>query len=100
MEKAAFLGILMKHFLLFYTFADGYLERRPLVRDQQVCDRWVENPYFQFFTGEEFFFRKFPHERSDLCLTAVPIISTRQRGAYERCREYRSLIYLLPVPFE
>jgi IS5 family transposase len=22
--------------------------------DEEVCERWVENPYFQFFTGEEF----------------------------------------------
>jgi len=34
--------------------------------DEQVCDRWVENPYFQYFTGEEFFCHEFPHERSDL----------------------------------
>src|SRR5262249_12534950 len=23
--------------------------------DEDVCERWVENPYFQFFTGGEFF---------------------------------------------
>src|SRR5262249_59321237 len=23
--------------------------------DQALCDRWVENPYFQYFCGEEFF---------------------------------------------
>ena len=23
--------------------------------DEVLCDRWVENPYFQFFCGEEFF---------------------------------------------
>jgi transposase, IS5 family len=31
-----------------------------------VCERWVHDPYFQFFTGEEFFQHAFPHERSDL----------------------------------
>ncbi|WP_338304895.1 IS5-like element ISBj2_B family transposase, partial [Bradyrhizobium ottawaense] len=31
-----------------------------------VCERWVHDPYFQFFTGEEFFQHVFPHERSDL----------------------------------
>jgi hypothetical protein len=31
-----------------------------------VCERWVYEPYFQFFTGEEFFQHEFPHERSDL----------------------------------
>ncbi len=34
--------------------------------DEQVCDRWTESPYFQYFTGEEFFRHEFPHERSDL----------------------------------
>jgi hypothetical protein len=23
--------------------------------DDALCDRWVENPYFQYFCGEEFF---------------------------------------------
>ena len=34
--------------------------------DEAVCDRWVHDPYFQHFTGEEFFQHEFPHERSDL----------------------------------
>src|SRR5882757_7435792 len=34
--------------------------------DGGVCERWVYDPYFQYFTGEEFFQHKFPHERSDL----------------------------------
>src|SRR5262245_47141457 len=34
--------------------------------DEGVCDRWVYDPYFQHFTGEEFFQHEFPHERSDL----------------------------------
>ena len=34
--------------------------------DEGVCERWVHDPYFQFFTGEEFFRHAFPHERSDL----------------------------------
>ena len=34
--------------------------------DEGVCDRWVHDPYFQYFTGEEFFQHEFPHERSDL----------------------------------
>lgn len=31
-----------------------------------MCERWVHDPYFQYFTGEEFFQHAFPHERSDL----------------------------------
>src|SRR5262245_47625376 len=34
--------------------------------DEGVCERWVYDPYFQYFTGEEFFQHVFPHERSDL----------------------------------
>ncbi len=34
--------------------------------DEDVCERWVHDPYFQYFTGEEFFQHSFPHERSDL----------------------------------
>jgi len=34
--------------------------------DEEVCERWVYDPYFQHFTGEEFFQHAFPHERSDL----------------------------------
>src|SRR3974390_1164382 len=34
--------------------------------DEGVCERWVHDPYFQYFTGFEFFQHEFPHERSDL----------------------------------
>jgi IS5 family transposase len=34
--------------------------------DEEVCERWAYDPYFQYFTGEEFFQHAFPHERSDL----------------------------------
>jgi Transposase domain (DUF772) len=33
--------------------------------DEALCDRWVENPYFQYFCGEEFFNMRW-------CLTAPP----------------------------
>ena len=34
--------------------------------DEGVCERWIYDPYFQHFTGEEFFQHAFAHERSDL----------------------------------
>ena len=34
--------------------------------DEGVCERWVYDPYFQYFTGETFFQHRFPHERSGL----------------------------------
>ena len=34
--------------------------------DEQVWDRWINDPYFQYFTGEEFFQHSLPHERSGM----------------------------------
>jgi transposase, IS5 family len=34
--------------------------------DEELCDRWVENPYFQFFCGEEFFLHELPFDRSSM----------------------------------
>jgi IS5 family transposase len=34
--------------------------------DEELCARWVENPYFQYFCGEEFFLHELPFDRSSL----------------------------------
>ena len=34
--------------------------------DEALCARWLENPYFQLFCGEEFFQHKPPFDRSSL----------------------------------
>jgi transposase, IS5 family len=34
--------------------------------DEELCARWVENPYFQYFCGEEFFRHDLPFDRSSL----------------------------------
>jgi IS5 family transposase len=34
--------------------------------DEELCARWVENPYFQYFCGEEFFQHELPFDRSSL----------------------------------
>lgn len=34
--------------------------------DEEVCVRWKENPYYQYFTGEEYFQHRFPIERSSM----------------------------------
>jgi IS5 family transposase len=49
-------------------FAIGLLLLKQIygLSDEGVCERWVHDPYFQFFTGAEFFQHVFPHERSDL----------------------------------
>lgn len=44
-------------FILKHTYA---------LSDEQVWDRWVHDPYFQYFTGEEYFQHDLPHERSGM----------------------------------
>jgi len=44
-------------FMLKHTYA---------LSDEQVWDRWVNDPYFQYFTGEEFFQHELLHERSGM----------------------------------
>jgi IS5 family transposase len=44
-------------FLLKHTYG---------LSDEQVWDRWVHDPYFQYFTGEMFFQHELAHERSGL----------------------------------
>src|ERR1700681_4309318 len=34
--------------------------------DEALCDRWVENPYFQYFCGETVFQHEVPFDRSSL----------------------------------
>lgn len=34
--------------------------------DVQLCERWLENPYYQYFCGEEFFQLKLPFDRTSL----------------------------------
>jgi IS5 family transposase len=36
------------------------------VSDEVLCERWVENPYYQFFCGEEFFQHRLVFDRSSL----------------------------------
>ncbi len=44
-------------FLLKHTYG---------LSDEQVWERWVHDPYFQYFTGEEFFQHALTHERSGM----------------------------------
>ena len=34
--------------------------------DEALCDRWIENPYYQLFCGEEFFRHAAPFDRSSI----------------------------------
>jgi IS5 family transposase len=44
-------------FMLKHTYA---------LSDEQLWERWVHDPYFQYFTGEEFFQHELVHERSGM----------------------------------
>jgi Transposase domain (DUF772) len=34
--------------------------------DEVVCELWIENPYYQYFCGEEFFRHRLPLDRSSM----------------------------------
>src|SRR6202158_1978376 len=34
--------------------------------DEAVCEQWIENPYYQYFCGEEFFRHRLPLDRSSM----------------------------------
>ena len=34
--------------------------------DEALCERWIENPYFQYLTGEAFFCHELPFDRSSM----------------------------------
>ena len=34
--------------------------------DEAVCKRWIENPYYQYFCGEQYFRHKLPLDRSSM----------------------------------
>src|SRR5262247_616735 len=34
--------------------------------DEVLCERWVENPYYQYFCGEEFFQHRLVFDRSSM----------------------------------
>lgn len=43
-----------------------YLKHAHDLSDEAVCERWLENPYWQFFTGEVFFQTTLPCDPSSL----------------------------------
>ncbi|MGY4412094.1 hypothetical protein ACVWW4_003830 [Bradyrhizobium sp. LB7.1] len=64
-----------------------------------MCERWVDDPYFHFFTGEEFFQDVFPHERSDLshwqAVGDNTILRTWSRLSRPLMRWMKSILLLL-----
>ena len=50
--------------------------------DEVLCERWVENPYYQFFCGEEFFQHRLVFDRSSL--TRWRILADKDTAATTR----------------
>ena len=48
--------------------ADGesFLKHMHDLSDEVVCERWIENPYYQLFCGEEFFRHALVFDRSSM----------------------------------
>ena len=72
-------GFLEKHFGSVYDDGPGQpplptrlmaglaiLKHTHNLSDEVLCDRWLENPYYQVFCGEEFFQHVLPFDRSSL----------------------------------
>ena len=60
-------------------FAIGLLLLKHIygLSDEGVCERWVYDPYFQYFTGEEFF----QHELPARALGSQPLAEAARRQA-------------------
>src|ERR1700710_2514721 len=48
--------------------------------DEVVCELWIENPYYQYFCGEEFFQHRLPLDRSSMTQWSHRMGEGRQRG--------------------
>jgi len=55
--------------------------------DEGVCDRWIYDPYFQHFTGEEFFQHEFP--------SSPPTPVRRAASSYCTPRRYRATLTMV-----
>ncbi len=49
--------------------------------DEALCDRWVENPYFQYFCGEAFFQHALVFDRSSLTRRRQRMGQEKLKGA-------------------
>jgi IS5 family transposase len=79
LAKAIDWGFLEKHFGAVYNDGPGQpplptrlmaglaiLKHSYDLSDEGLCERWVENPYYQYFCGEEFFQHRLVFDRSSM----------------------------------
>jgi IS5 family transposase len=56
--------------------------------DKELCARWVENPYYQYLCGEEFFRHELPFDRSSMSEAAgAPSVRAQGQTWRERMGE-------------
>jgi len=58
--------------------------------DEALCERWVENPYFQFFCGEVVFRHDAPFDRSSLTRWRQRLGEDRSRRCCRRAFRWRT----------
>ncbi len=60
--------------------------------DETLCERWLENPYYQLLCGEDFFCHTLPFDRSS-------ITRWRQRMGAEKLAALLQEVTAQPTPF-
>jgi len=66
-----------------------YLKGAYNLSDEAVCERWLENPYWQFFTGEVFFQTKLPCDSQhddELAGTGRSVVAPASQGQAQALR--------------
>ena len=42
------------------------IEHMEGISDEEICARWTENPYWEYFCGEQYFRHRLPFDRSSM----------------------------------
>ena len=62
--------------------------------DEVLCERWVENPYYQYFCGEEFFQHRLVFDRSSLTRWRNRMGEERLAARITRRRRNLHVVYI------
>jgi len=69
-----------------------YLKHSYNLSDEEVCERWLENPYWQFFCGFDYLQRRLPIE------PAGASVSVERGGAAALVREWTAILAVILLP--
>jgi hypothetical protein len=96
------LSLTLRRFFTDDDAADGRIDHsqvHPTTSDEVLCERWVENPYCQFFCGTEFFQHRLVFDRSSLTRWRQRMrrgARPRSRRAYRLTETIRPHVKALP----